>query len=256
MKTVRVFLILLLGAFGAFSQTLKSPDGRLALDLSSIKTVRPIYSLSFKNKPVVRDSRLGIELEGQPDLTDKFTIVSTDVNEVDERWKPVWGEVSEIRDNYRQLTVTLEQKLAEAQGRTIVLRFRAFNDGISFRYEFPSQNGLRYFTVKEEKTEINLTGDHKAFWIPGDYDTNEYSYSTTRLSEIEALAVSKRQTEINTRAPVADDVVQTPLMIKTAEGIYINVHEAALVDYPAMYLAVDKQSFGMTTRPCPECRWE
>jgi hypothetical protein len=252
MKIVNVCLIVLVCTLAVFAQTIKSPDGQLALDFKLNGEGTPVYLLSFKDKPVVRESRLGIELAGQPDLTDHFRIVKAEAGETDETWKPVWGEVREIRDHYRQLAVTLEQKPDEkSAARVLILRFRVFNDGIGFRYEFPQQSDLRYFTVKDEITEINLAGDHKAFWIPGDYDTNEYSYSTTKLSEINALTASKRQTEIGTRAPVADNVVQTPLMMKTADGLYINIHEAALVDYPAMYLAVDRKNFGMTTRLAP-----
>lgn len=251
-KILKIFLLIILGSVAAFSQTVKSPDGHLTLQFKLAEDGSPRYSLNFGDKLVIRESRLGIELDGQPDLADHFHIVNSEITETDQTWKPVWGEVSEIRDRHRQLTVTLEQKLNDkTPARRLVLRFRIFNDGIGFRYEFPVQDGLKYFIVKGEGTEINLTGDHKAFWIPGNYDTNEYAYSTTKLSEIDALASSKRQTEIGTRSPIADNVVQTPLMMKTAEGLYINIHEAALVDYPAMYLAIDRQNFGAKVKLAP-----
>jgi hypothetical protein len=251
MKGLLILLFLCFLAATVYGQKIKSPDGRFALDFKLNEGGAPVYQLLFKDKPVIKESRLGIELENQPNLTGSFRIVKTETGEKDETWRPVWGEVREIRNNYRELAVTLEQTSENSPRRTIVLRFRLFNDGLGFRYEFPAQNDLRYFTVKEEKTEFNLTGDHKTFWIPGDYDSNEYVYSTTRLSEIQALPVSRKATEIGTRAPFADNAVQTPLMLKSAENLYINIHEAALIDYPAMHLMVNRQTFGLTTHLAP-----
>jgi hypothetical protein len=233
------------------AQTIKSPDGRFTLEFKLNAEGVPVYELLFKDKEVIRESRLSIELQNTPNLTKDFRVVKTETSAKDETWRPVWGEVSEIRSNYRELAVTLEQTAENLIKRTIILRFRLFNDGLGFRYEFPAQKDLRYFTVSEEKTEFNLTGDHKAFWIPGDYDTNEYAYSTTKLSEINAAEVSKKATEIGTRAVFADNAVQTPLMLKSTENLYINIHEAALVDYPAMYLVVNKQNFNLTTHLAP-----
>ena len=213
--------------------------------------------LTLKNKIVVKESRLGFEIENQPPLTANFRIVDTKTTVKNEVWQPVWGEVREIRNDYRELGIALEQTAetnnpnGEKLTRRIIVRFRVFDDGLGFRYEFPEQNSLKYFTVTDEKTEFNLTGDHKAFWIPGDYDTNEYAYSTTKLSEIDAAAASKKATEIGTRQNFADNAVQTPLMLKSSDGLYINIHEAALVNYPAMYLMVDRQTFGLTTRLAP-----
>jgi hypothetical protein len=232
-------------------QTLQSPDGKFLLGFRVNEEGQPIYRLSLRGKIIVNDSRLGLELENQPHLTKNFRVVKATIGQQDETWRPVWGEVREIRNNYRELAVTLEQTLENQVKRTVIVRFRLFNDGLGFRYEFPAQNDLRYFTVSEEKTEFNLTGDHKAFWIPGDYDTNEYAYSTTKLSEIHASEVSKKATEIGTRQNFADNAVQTPLMMKTAENLYINIHEAALVDYPAMYLAVNRENFSLETHLAP-----
>lgn len=211
----------------------------------------PVYSVKYKDKPIVRESRLGFELKDQPQLTSKFRILKSEVSETNEVWKPVWGEVAAIRNHYRQSTITLQQKLdGMTPGRQLVIRFRVFNDGVGFRYEFPEQDQLKDFIVADEKTEINLTGDHKAFWIPGDYDTNEYRYSISKLSGINAMTASKAD-EIGTRSQFADNGVQTPLMLKTADGVYINIHEAALINYPAMYLVIDPQNFGATTHLAP-----
>ncbi|MDQ3800259.1 MAG: glycoside hydrolase family 97 protein [Acidobacteriota bacterium] len=251
MKSLLILLFLCFFVGSVFGQKIKSPDGRFALDFKLDEAGTPVYELSFKDKTVIKESRLGIEVANQPNLTKDFRIVKTETSEKDETWRPVWGEVREIRNNYRELAVTLEQNLGMMPRRTVILRFRLFNDGLGFRYEFPAQNDLKYFTVKEEKTEFNLTGDHKAFWIPGDYDTNEYAYSTTRLSEIHALPISQKAIEIGTRAPFADNAVQTPLMLKSAENLYINIHEAALIDYPAMQLVINRQTFNLTTHLAP-----
>ena len=251
MKYSLILLFLCVFAAVSFGQKAKSPDGRFELEFKLNEEGAPVYRLSFENKIVIKESRLGIELENQPNLNENFRVAKTETSEKNETWRPIWGEVREIRNNYRELAVTLEQSPENSAKRTIVLRFRLFNDGLGFRYEFPAQNDLRYFTVKEEKTEFNLTGDHKAFWIPGDYDTNEYAYSTSKLSEIDALAVSKKATEIGTRAAFADNAVQTPLMLKSAENLYLNIHEAALVNYPAMYLTVNRRTFNLTTHLAP-----
>ena len=234
------------------AQALRSPNGRISLVFKIDSIGRPVYSVSLNDKVVIRDSALGFELKDQTSLTSGFRILRSMVSEVDQTWKPVWGEVSQIRDHYRQRVFTLEQKDEKGMpGRVLTIRFRVFNDGVGFRYEFPAQSKLHDVAIINEKTEFNLTGDHKAFWIPGDYDTNEYRYSTTPLSDIHALTVSNQSTEIGVRTPFADNAVQTPLMLKTADGIYINIHEAALVNYPAMYLLVGRQNYGMSVALAP-----
>lgn len=257
---MKVFLPLILVSMFAmplFGQTVESPNGNLKVAFKLQANGVPVYSLALKNKTVVKESRLGFEIENQPSLTTNFRIVDTKTTEKNEVWQPVWGEVREIKNNYRELSVALEQTAdtnnpnGEKLTRRIIVRFRIFNDGLGFRYEFPEQDNLKYFTVTDEKTEFNLTGDHKAFWIPGDYDTNEYAYSTTKLSEIDASAASKKAVEIGTRQNFADNAVQTPLMLKSSDGLYINIHEAALVNYPAMYLMVNRQTFGLTTQLAP-----
>ncbi|MFN7117305.1 MAG: glycoside hydrolase family 97 catalytic domain-containing protein, partial [Saprospiraceae bacterium] len=230
------------------AQTIQSPNGKLALTFALTAGGEPTYSLSFANKAVVQASKLGLELKDAPAFLNGFTIVRVDSTSKDETWQPVWGEVKNIRNQYKELAVTLQQ--SAANNRQLVLRFRVFDDGLGFRYEFPRQDALSYFTIMDEKTEFQLTGNHKAFWIPGDYDTNEYAYSTTALSEVNALR-GRNANEISTRTIIADNAVQTPLMLKSADGLYINIHEAALVNYPAMHLLVNKQNYRLTAQLAP-----
>nr|MDQ3042366.1 glycoside hydrolase family 97 N-terminal domain-containing protein [Acidobacteriota bacterium] len=251
MKFLLLLSLWIISSVAVYGQTIKSPDGRFSLEFKLDGDGTSLYSLFFKDKPVVKESRLGIELQNSPHLIKGFRVVNSQTTEKNETWQPVWGEVREIKNHYRELAVTLEQTIENSPNRSVVLRFRLFDDGLGFRYEFPAQNDLKSFTVAEEKTEFNLTGDHKAFWIPGDYDTNEYFYSTSVLSKIDATTVSKNATEIGTRQNFADNAVQTPLMLKSAENLYINIHEAALVNYPAMYLMVNRQNFGLTTHLAP-----
>jgi glucan 1,4-alpha-glucosidase len=247
-KLIFLFLIF---ASSASAQYLQSPNGNLSFNFKLSDKGEPTYSFTYNRFDVIKPSKLGFEIKDQPNLTDGFTIVDSSTSEMNETWNPVWGEVKTIRNNYRELAVTLQQKTVEPIiTRQIVVRFRIFNDGLAFRYEFPVQSELKYFTVNNEKTEFNLTGDHKAFWIPGDYDTNEYAYKTTKLSEIDAT-VKNPIDQIGFQSPIAANSVQTPLMMKSDNGLYINIHEAALVNYPAMYLSVDRKTFGMTSHLAP-----
>jgi hypothetical protein len=249
MKIPFLFLLACCCLFNATAQTLLSPDKTLALSIALSADSILTYRLDRLGKPVILSSKMGIELRNQPSLITGFEIRSVDTLTVDETWQPVWGEVKEIRNHCREMTVTLSQK--SFQERKVVVRFRLFNDGLGFRYEFPLQDHLGYMTVGDEKTEFNFTGDHKAFWIPGDYDTNEYPYSTTTLSQIDAT-IGKRAEEIGTRTLIAATAVQTPLMLKTAEGLYINIHEAALVDYSAMNLILNPKTFSLTSHLVPD----
>ena len=233
----------------AGAQEVRSPSGRLSLTFGLTEAGEPTYGLTFAGRPVVLRSKLGVELRDAPALTGGFAVVKSEPSERDETWQPVWGEVRSIRNRYRELAVTLQQTSGER--RTLVVRFRLFDDGLGFRYEFPEQEKLKYFTVADEKTEFNLAGDHKAFWIPGDYDTNEYAYSTTKLSEVDA-ARGRKDIAIAVKSIPGDNVVQTPLMLKTADGLYVNIHEAALVNYPAMNLAVNKQTFSLSSHLVPD----
>ncbi|MDH3528301.1 MAG: glycoside hydrolase family 97 protein [Acidobacteriota bacterium] len=247
LKLVTLFAIL---AVSVFSATLESPDGNLKLTVGVNTNGQPVYSLSYKNKPVIETSRLGFELKGGNDLSTGFKLDGSVKTERDRSWDPVWGEVKTIRDHHRELEARFVQSVGE-NNREIVVRFRLFNDGLGFRYEFPEQKDLRYFEVVRENTEFDLTGDHMAFWIPGDFDTNEYPYSETKLSEIDAEKVSKVAVSISTRSNFSGSAVQTPLMLKTESGLYINIHEAALINYPAICLNVDKKRFVLSTELAP-----
>lgn len=217
-------------------QTLLSTDGNLSMTFSLTDNGTPRYSLDYKSKPAVRPSSLGFKLKKGGDLKDGFEIVSVDTASVDTTWRPVWGEEAEIRDNHREMLVNLRQK---STNRLMSVRFRLFDDGLGFRYEFPMQKKLSYFVITDELTEFAMAGDHEAYWIPADYDTQEYEYTRSRLSDIASLADSVTgPTYIWVDRP-SDKAVQTSLQMKTDDGLYINIHEAALVDYPCMHLELD-----------------
>jgi hypothetical protein len=223
----------------AKSQQLKSPNGKFVMEFSLQNDGTPIYSLNYKGKAVVKTSKLGLELkDDKKSLLNDFTVVDTKTATFDENWKPVWGEVASIRNHYNELAITLNQKETDRQ---IVIRFRLFDDGLGFRYEFPSQKNLTYFVIKEERTQFAMTGDHTAFWIPGDYDTQEYDYTTSKLSEIRGLS-EKAKTANVSQTSFSTTGVQTSLMLKTSDGIYINLHEAALINYSCMHLNLDDKN--------------
>jgi len=224
--------------------------GKVKLKFELDEKGRPGYSLYFDGKTVIQHSLLGLNLVGDSEFSNQLAIVAIEKTSVDKQWNPVWGEVNTINDNHEQLTVKLKQK--NSPNKLINIVFRVFNDGVGFRYEFPKQPGLKYFTVAEELTEFHLTADHKAFWIPADYDTNEYKYTTSSLSKIDAFAVSKIATDIAVRVVPDQNGVQTPLMLKSANGLYINIHEAALINYPAMQLHVNKADFNLTAQLVPD----
>nr|WP_311136639.1 glycoside hydrolase family 97 N-terminal domain-containing protein [Hymenobacter cellulosilyticus] len=205
---------------------------------------QPTYAVHLGAKTVLKPSRLGLALADGKGFDGPLELVGSETKEVDETWQPVWGEVKSIRNHYQQLTVHLRQPAAPSRQLDVV--FRVFADGVGFRYEFPAQPTLQYFTVQDEKTEFNLPANHKAFWIPGDYDSNEYTYSTTRLSEVNSANIEPIQLKS------APQRVQTPLMLKSDDGLYINIHEAALVNYPAMMLNVDTKTFGLSSQLVPD----
>jgi hypothetical protein len=220
----------------AKSQQLKSPNGKFVMEFSLQNDGTPSYSLNYKNKAVVKPSKLGLELKNdKKSLLNDFTVLDSKATTFDENWKPVWGEVASIRNHYNELAVTLNQKETDRQ---IVIRFRLFDDGLGFRYEFPSQKNLTYFVIKEERTQFAMTGDHTAFWIPGDYDTQEYDYTTSKLSEIRGLSEKATTANVSQKS-FSTTGVQTSLMLKTADGLYINLHEAALINYSCMHLNLD-----------------
>ncbi len=251
---------LLCGCIFASAQKLTSPDGNLVMNFSLNEKGCPTYDLTFKDKTVIKPSKLGLELKredankqtdfevtGHKDqsvldkksnLMSGFTVHDTRTSTMDETWRPVWGEESVIRNHYNELEVTLNQP---ENDRYIIIRFRLFNDGLGFRYEFPQQKNLNYFVIKEEHSQFAMAGDHTAFWIPGDYDTQEYDYTTSRLSEIR----EKMKTAVtgnSSQYVFSPTGVQTALMMKTDDGLYINLHEAALVDYSCMSLNLDDKN--------------
>ena len=208
----------------------------------------PTYQLSYKGKTIIEPSRLGLEME-EASLSGEFTQTDVKNSSLDETWSPVWGEYAHIRNHYNEMAVTLVQK--QPKIRTLLLRFRLFDDGLGFRYELPVQNELNYLTVKDELTEFTLTGNHTFFCIPGDYDTNEFAYTTAPLSEIKE-GMKKNLRKKGYESPATSFTVQTPLMMKTAGGVYINIHEAALVDYSAMLLNVDDEAFRLSVHLTPD----
>ncbi|HLZ87071.1 MAG TPA: glycoside hydrolase family 97 N-terminal domain-containing protein, partial [Puia sp.] len=210
----------------------------------------PVYSVNYGNKPVVLWSRLGFALSADSLFYKGFSLRGSEQRAVDDRWKPVWGEVAAIRDHYQQLTVHLQK--GGAAGLWLDIVFRVFEDGVGFRYVFPKQAGLTYFIVTDERTEFHLAGDHKSFWIPGDYDTNEYPYTTSKLSEVDNRALVAASTAIAVRVAPDPHAVQTPLMMKTADGLYLNIHEAGLAGYSAMQLHVDAGTLTLSASLVPD----
>lgn len=240
---------LMMSAWGLQAEDLKSPNGRLAMHFEVDGMGCPVYTLSYKGKPVIKRSRLGLEAEDFS-LREGFQLQKAETATFDETWKPVWGEVSSIRNHYNELAVTL---LQPKDDRTIRIRFRLYDDGLGFRYEFPEQKNLVYFVIKDEYSEFAMAGDHKAFWIPGDYDTQEYDYTESHLSEIRKLM--KAAVTFNTsQTPFSPTGVQTALMMKSADGLYINLHEAALVDYPCMSLELDDKTMTFRSWLTPDAQ--
>ena len=253
-------------------QTLKSPDGNMEMTFHLTAEGTPQYALSYGEQEVVLPSNLGFEFRGvlkaqklvynadgtiskedrEPAYSfyDGFAVESVETASFDETWEPVWGEEKEIRNNYNELLVNLVQTSSE---KKMSIRFRLYNDGLGFRYEFPYQKNLSYFVIKEELTQFALAGDHTAWWLPGDYDTQEYNFTECRLSEIagrmkDAICGNDSQT------PFSVNGVQTSLQMRTDEGLYINIHEAALLDYPCMHLELDPKTFTFTSHLTPDAQ--
>ncbi|WP_207426637.1 glycoside hydrolase family 97 protein [Pedobacter sp. SYSU D00535] len=250
------------------AQELRSPDKQFVLKFSLQANGTPVYSLTYKGKEVLKPGKLGLELKTErpsttsegdmvlksvnqkSSLYDNFSISGTKTTTFDETWKPVWGEVSNIRNHYNELEVTLNQKSTD---RRMIIRFRLFNDGLGFRYEFPSQKNLSYFVIKEERTQFAMAGDHTAFWLPGDYDTQEYDYTTSKLSEIRNV-MAKAVTANVSQMSFSPTGVQTSLMMKAANGLYINIHEAALINYPVMHLNLDDKNMVFQSWLTPDAK--
>ena len=244
-------VFILFSIAGSMAQEFQSPNGSFKMIFALEKDGTPTYQLFFKNKEIIKKSKLGLELQkDNTSLVNDFELVNEVRNTFDETWKTVWGEESAIRNHYNELALTLKQNKTD---RLILVRFRLFNDGLGFRYEFPQQKNLTYFVLKEERTDFAMTGDHTAFWIPGDYDTQEYDYTESKLSEIRKLfrgAVTGNASQ----KQFSDTGVQTSLMLKTAEGLYLNIHEAALINYSCMHLNLDDATFVFQSHLTPDAK--
>jgi len=247
-KLVLLQLVLMMG-LSLFAEELKSPNGQLNMAFE-LKDGVPVYQLNYKDNAVIKASSMGFELKDAPALLDGFSITSIERSSFDETWEPVWGETKTIRNHYNELAVTLQQ---EDTKRVMLLRFRLFNDGLGFRYEFPEQEKLTHFVIKEERTQFAMAGDHNAFWIPGDYETQEYDYHESKLSEIRGL-MKKAITPNTSQFPFSETGVQTALMMKSDAGLYINLHEAALVDYACMHLELDDENLVFESFLTPDAR--
>ncbi|MCH5247890.1 MAG: glycoside hydrolase family 97 protein [Muribaculaceae bacterium] len=246
-------LFLLLTSFVIFSFASRavettSPDGNILLTVDLDENGTPIYSVTYKGKPVISESKLGL-VGKNVDFFKGFEIVGVDTTSFDEIWEPVWGEYSTIRDNHKELAVTLKKNNPELD---MILRFRVFDDGLGFRYELPLQDNVNYMTVMDELTEFNLPGDNTTFWIPGDYDTDEFLYSETLISEIPDEVVSRRGKHSESQAITDKYVIQTPMIMKTPDSLYVNIHEAALIGYPAMSLEVVPDSLLFRSHLTPD----
>ena len=246
MKKLPLLMLLFCVAIGN-SQNILSPSQKLSLTFSLSKEGKPTYSVNYKNQSIVKESTLAILLKGLPALDANFRIDSIGQHKVNETWQPVLGEQSNIKNNYNQMTVALSQL---STNRKINLIFRVFDEGVAFRYEFPKQKNLNYFIISDEISQFNLTGNHKTFWIPGDYDSQEYAYNETNLSEIDNSKLDLNN-GIGVKSIASSFRVQSPLMMKSSEGIYINIFEAAVVNYPIMHLDVDTKNFKLTSNLVP-----
>ena len=230
--------------------SIASPDKFILLSVRNNPTGTVSYHLSYKKKKVIEPSELGFVLSKPAVSLTKFTVTAVDSSTKDETWKPVWGEVSQIRNHYNELVMTLADK--GASGISLRIRFRVFNDGLGFRYEFPEQKALTHFIIDDERTQFRLAADHKTFWIPGDYDSNEYLYNYTRLSEVEAVKADDKEKDIALKSVIGPNAIQTPLLCKTADELYISLYEAALINYPVMHLQLDKKTLTLTSQLTPD----
>lgn len=242
-----ITIALLLFAFCLKAQTIQSPSKEITLDFKLAENGRPSYVLTYKNKPVVLKSLLGIYLKGESDLASNFKIDSVKTSTFNEVWKPVLGEQSNIVNHYNELTISLTQS---GTNRNMFVIFKVYDEGMAFRYEFPKQPNLNYFVISDEKSEFNLAGNHKAFWIPADFDSQEYAYNETLLSEVDAQKIDLNN-GIGLKSINGKYAVQSPLMMKTADNLYINIFEAAVVNYPIMHLNLNPKTSGLTSLLVP-----
>ncbi|HEY0091054.1 MAG TPA: glycoside hydrolase family 97 N-terminal domain-containing protein, partial [Flavobacterium sp.] len=228
------------------SQMLESPSKDITLQFR-LDDGKPLYSILYKRNEITQFSRMGFELKGQSALTEGFELLKSTFTTINQTWNPVLGEVASIKNHCNELRVELIQRLT---GRKLDIVFRAFDHGVAFRYEFPKQEKLNYFIISKESTEFNLTADHKAFWIPGDFDSQEYAYNETKLSEIDVDRLDMNN-GIGFKGPMKKTRVQSPLMIKTSNQIYLNIFEAAVINYPVMHLLLDPKTFSFTADLAP-----
>ena len=245
-----ILLMSVLAMHWAVAQQQTSPDGNVVLSFSLKADGTPTYKMTYKGKPVINESTLGFTLKKDEPLTNHFKVVSDSKSTFKETWKPVWGEEKEILNHYNELLVQLKQ---DKTNRLMNIRFRVYNEGVGFRYEFPTQKELTYFVIAEENTQFAMTGDHTAWWIPGDYDTQEYDYNESKLSEIRGL-MKQSMTDNVSQFVFSPTGVQTALMMKTKDGLYINLHEAALVDYALMNLNLDDKNFIFQSHLTPDAK--
>jgi len=241
-----IFLCLLTNA----QQSETAALGKVKLEFNLDKSGTPVYAVYYSGKAVILPSLLGFKLDVDSMFFTSFRLLGTERKSFDQNWQTVWGETKIIRNHYTELTIRLQSQ--QSPGRLLNIIFRVFEDGVGFRYEFPLQPKLKYFIVRDELTEFNQTGDHKTFWIPGDFDTNEYMYTTSRISEIDNQKMVETSTDICVRIAPDAYAVQTPLMMKTNAGLYVNIHEAALINYPAMQLHVNKDNFSYRASLVPD----
>jgi len=253
MKRIYTFLLSMAVLHSVQAQdnkVLRASMNKVRLEFTLDDKGQPTYSVYYGDKTVIKPSEMGFTLANDSAFDKHFIVTGSETSSVDENWKPVWGEVSTIRNHYNQVTVHLKQK--NSPNRLMNIIFRVFEDGVGFRYEFPRQPNLRYFIVSDELTSFSLAGDNKTFWIPGDYDSNEYLYTTSKISEIDNLPVVTASTAIAVRVAPDRYSVQTPLMMKSPDGLYINIHEAALVDFSSMQLHVDRSALKLTAALVPD----
>ncbi len=229
------------------AQNVQSPSKNISVDFKVIDDGQPVYSVYYKDKAVILLSHMGIKLKEGGDLATSFTVENTSTKSVNETWQPVLGEQSNIKNNYNELTVSLLQKTS---GRKVNIIFRVFDEGVAFRYDFPKQDKLNYFIISDEVSEFNLTGDHKVFWLPGDFDSQEYPYMETKFSEINTDKIDKNN-GIALKSIAGKHVVQSPLMMKTKDNLYLNIFEAAVVNYPVMHLDADVQNYVLKSHLVP-----
>lgn len=240
-----VFLVFAMSLVHA--QSIQSPSGKISINFKLTAKGQPIYSVNYKDKSVIRESALGIKLKEKPALDANFEILTSKTAAFNESWKPVLGEQANIVNHYNTLTVSLIQKETQVKMNII---FRVFDEGVAFRYDFPKQNELNYFIISDEVSQFNLADNHKVFWIPGDFDSNEYAYNETKLSEIDNSKLDMNN-GIGVKSIPGKYIVQSPLMMKSASGLYLNIFEAAVVNYPVMHLNVDVNNYKLTSQLVP-----